>query len=86
MSCPVYVNHAEILTWGNKDEGDSVIIRFAYKEPQLSEEIVKAIGRPYPLNFGGPAVIMPRNIAKDFLKRFLGFMAVQDEHGVGKKI
>ena len=78
MSVPLYVNFAEIVTYGSKEEGNLVMMRFLYKEPNLQVE--NTFNRPYPLVFPGPAVLMPRKTAKDFLKKFLGFMANQDEH------
>jgi hypothetical protein len=82
MSAPIYVNKAEILTYGSKEEGDLVVIRYFYLEPKLkSIDYPKLLGRPGPNAYSTMAVIMPRRVAKDFLKKFLGFMAREDEHG-----
>jgi len=81
MQQPAYVNAAEIQTYSTLEEGNMVIIRFLYREPKLQKP--ETLNRPGPLVFVGPAVLMPRKSAEAFLKRFLGFMAVQNEHKKG---
>ena len=73
---PLYVNMAEIQHTHTKEEGEMVIIRFFYNEHKLKNQ--EDVGRQ-AMRFPGPAVIMPKKVAKDFLQKFLGFLAHNEE-------
>ena len=79
MVSPVYCNEVEINTIYTATDGDLVELRFFYQHPPMPEGLQVQTSFPiFPLTFG-PVVIMPRQMAKDMLKRFLTFMAQQDE-------
>jgi hypothetical protein len=71
---------AEVQMYKTDDEGEMILMRFLYKEQKIKNST-----RPNPLIFPGPCVIMPKHVAKDFLKKFLGFIAKHDEFHLGGK-
>ena len=76
---PTYCNQVEINTLHTKEDGDMVELRFFFQHPPISKDQAELSPFPaFPVTFG-PVVIMPRGIAKHMLKKFLTFMAVQDE-------
>ena len=82
MFAPSYCNNVEIRTFGNTKEGDVVVLRFYYQEPAYQEKKLEKDDpmRPPPIPVAG--VIMSRAVAKEVLKKFFTFMAIQDEHGL----
>lgn len=79
MVSPTYCNQVEINTIITRAEGELVEFRYFYVHPPMPEGLDKATPFPiFPITFG-PVVIMPRGLAKDMLRKFLGFMSAQDE-------
>jgi len=77
---PQYCNNVEILTFCTREGEHMVLFRYYFHEPTRKRQ---EDGGPMVMNCG-PVIIMPRVVAKGVLKKFLIFMAQQDEHGLKK--
>lgn len=84
MIPPTFINNVEIRTLRTPD-GEMVVLRFYYTEGAIPAEQNMS---PFPhseLSFG-PVVIVPRVIMKSVFKKFLLFMAQQDEQHPSDKV
>ena len=81
---PYYCNEVEICA-SRAIKEDVIVLRFYYKEPKIQEGKPNNLKRPYPMVFPGPAVCMSRARMKDMFKKFLTWMAEEDEGRNPKK-
>ena len=76
MIAPIFANGIEIKTIDKEgNPAGLVILRFLYQEKYAVNKEIHTSVMPVA------TILIPRAMAKDFMKKFYGLMSVEDEHG-----